>query len=99
LMTIFGDPRATSGQILYNGADLTRSAPYDIASHGIAQVPEGRRIFPNMTVEENMVIGSLPIGPDHVDEDRDYLFTLFPRLKERRNQRAGTLSGGEQQML
>lgn len=99
LMTIFGDPKASSGQILYRQTDLTTIAPHEIASHGIAQVPEGRRIFPNMTVEENIVIGSLPIGMDHVESDSADMFTLFPRLKERRNQRAGTLSGGEQQML
>ncbi len=99
LMTIFGDPKASSGQIIYNGINLTTIEPHNIAGYGIAQVPEGRRIFPNMTVEENIVIGSLPIGMDYVDTDKLDMFNLFPRLKERRNQRAGTLSGGEQQML
>lgn len=99
LMTIFGDPQASSGKIIYAGTDLTTIAPHEIASHGIAQVPEGRRIFPGMTVEENIVIGTLPIGMDHVEPDKQDMFNLFPRLKERRNQRAGTLSGGEQQML
>lgn len=99
LMTIFGTPKARTGQILYKGNDLLRLPPHKIASQGIAQVPEGRRIFPKMTVEENIMIGTLPIGDDHMDEDRQHMFELFPRLKERRNQRAGTLSGGEQQML
>ncbi len=99
LMTIFGTPRARTGQILYKGNNLLRLPPHKIASQGIAQVPEGRRIFPKMTVEENIMIGTLPIGEAHMDEDRQHMFELFPRLKERRNQRAGTLSGGEQQML
>lgn len=99
LMTIFGAPKAKSGQILYKGQDLTRLQAHQIAGNGIAQVPEGRRIFAKMTVEENIMIGALPIGDKHMDEDRATMFELFPRLKERRNQRAGTLSGGEQQML
>ena len=99
LMTIFGTPRARTGQILYKGQNLLRLPPHKIASQGIAQVPEGRRIFPKMTVEENILIGTLPIGDAHMEEDRQHMFELFPRLKERRNQRAGTLSGGEQQML
>lgn len=99
LMTIFGAPKAKSGQILYKGQDLTRLQAHQIAGKGIAQVPEGRRIFAKMTVEENIMIGALPIGDKHMDEDRVTMFELFPRLKERRNQRAGTLSGGEQQML
>ena len=99
LMTIFGTPRARTGQILYKGNNLLRLPPHKIATQGIAQVPEGRRIFPKMTVEENIMIGTLPIGDAHMDEDRQHMFDLFPRLKERRNQRAGTLSGGEQQML
>jgi len=99
LMTIFGTPRARTGQILYKGNNLLRLPPHKIATQGIAQVPEGRRIFPKMTVEENIMIGTLPIGDAHLDEDRQHMFELFPRLKERRNQRAGTLSGGEQQML
>uniref|UniRef100_UPI0031EA68CE ABC transporter ATP-binding protein n=1 Tax=Advenella faeciporci TaxID=797535 RepID=UPI0031EA68CE len=99
LMTIFGAPKAKSGQILYKGQDLTLLQAHQIAGKGIAQVPEGRRIFAKMTVEENIMIGALPIGDKYIDEDRATMFELFPRLKERRNQRAGTLSGGEQQML
>ncbi|MFA5704512.1 MAG: ABC transporter ATP-binding protein [Advenella sp.] len=99
LMTIFGAPKAKSGQILYKGQDLALLQAHQIAGKGIAQVPEGRRIFAKMTVEENIMIGALPIGDKYIDEDRATMFELFPRLKERRNQRAGTLSGGEQQML
>lgn len=99
LMTIFGAPKAKSGQILYKGQNLTLLQAHQIAGQGIAQVPEGRRIFAKMTVEENIMIGALPIGDKYIDEDRATMFDLFPRLKERRNQRAGTLSGGEQQML
>ncbi|MBP6019806.1 MAG: ABC transporter ATP-binding protein [Burkholderiaceae bacterium] len=99
LMTIFGAPKAASGSIVYKGTELTRLPAHDIARQGIAQVPEGRRIFGSMTVEENIMIGTLPVGPKHADADKLAMFELFPRLKERRNQRAGTLSGGEQQML
>lgn len=99
LMSIFGMPRIRSGEILYNGIDLAKLEPHQIARRGIAQVPEGRRIFPNMSVEENLLIGTLPIGMEHAEKDMSDMFALFPRLKERRNQRAGTLSGGEQQML
>lgn len=99
LMSIFGAPKAASGSIRYKGTELTRLPAHDIARQGIAQVPEGRRIFGGMTVEENIMIGTLPVGNEHADTDRQAMFDLFPRLKERRNQRAGTLSGGEQQML
>lgn len=99
LMTIFGAPKAASGSIVYKGTELTRLPAHDIARQGLAQVPEGRRIFGSMTVEENIMIGTLPVGTQHADTDKLAMFELFPRLKERRNQRAGTLSGGEQQML
>ncbi|AZL70855.1 MULTISPECIES: ABC transporter ATP-binding protein [Pseudomonas] len=99
LMSIFGQPRAASGQIIYRGTDITRKSSHYIASNGIAQSPEGRRVFPDMTVEENLMMGTIPIGDKHADEDMQRMFTLFPRLKERRNQRAMTMSGGEQQML
>ncbi len=99
LMSIFSSPKITQGEILYNGVDVAAIAPHHVARLGIAQVPEGRRIFPGMTVEENILIGTLPIGMQHAEEDKAEIFALFPRLKERRNQRAGTLSGGEQQML
>ncbi|MBA1190079.1 ABC transporter ATP-binding protein [Enterobacterales bacterium AW_CKDN230030176-1A_HGKHYDSX7] len=99
LMSIFGQPRAASGQILYEGTDITRKTPHYIASNGIAQSPEGRRVFPDMTVEENLMMGTIPIGDKHADADMQRMYALFPRLKERRTQRAMTMSGGEQQML
>jgi branched-chain amino acid transport system ATP-binding protein len=99
LMSIFGQPRATSGQILYQGQDITRKSTHFVASNGIAQSPEGRRVFPDMTVEENLLMGTIPVGMNHAEEDREQMFNLFPRLRERRNQRAMTMSGGEQQML
>ncbi|ATP49859.1 ABC transporter ATP-binding protein [Pseudomonas sp. TYF_15] len=99
LMSIFGQPRATSGQILYQGQDITRKSTHFVASNGIAQSPEGRRVFPDMTVEENLLMGTIPVGMSHAEEDREQMFNLFPRLRERRNQRAMTMSGGEQQML
>lgn len=99
LMSIFGQPRASSGHIVYRGTDITRKSSHYIASNGIAQSPEGRRVFPDMTVEENLMMGTIPIGDKHANEDMQRMFELFPRLKERRNQRAMTMSGGEQQML
>lgn len=99
LMSIFGQPRAASGQIIYRGTDITRKSSHYIASNGIAQSPEGRRVFPDMTVEENLMMGTIPIGDKYAAEDMQRMYELFPRLKERRNQRAMTMSGGEQQML
>ena len=99
LMSIFGQPRVRQGSIHFLGEDITQVASHQIAKRGLAQVPEGRHIFPAMTVEENLLMGTVPIGLEHVDADRQTMFALFPRLKERRNQRAGTMSGGEQQML
>ena len=99
LMSIFGQPRISSGEIIYRGEDISQKSAHYVASHGLAQSPEGRRIFPGMTVEENLLMGTIPIGMDHADEDMQRMFGLFPRLLERRNQRASTMSGGEQQML
>jgi branched-chain amino acid transport system ATP-binding protein len=99
LMTIFGQPRARKGKVQFAGQEITSLPSHRIARLGLAQVPEGRRIFPAMTVEENLIMGTVPLGMDHFDEDREEMFQLFPRLRERRNQRAGTMSGGEQQML
>lgn len=98
LMSIFGQPRAAAGQILYRGQDIRQKSAHYVASNGIAQSPEGRRVFPDMSVEENLLMGTIPIGMDHAEEDMQRMFELFPRLKERRNQRAMTMSGGEQQM-
>jgi branched-chain amino acid transport system ATP-binding protein len=99
MMTIFGKPQARDGQILYAGRDITRLPTHEIANLGIAQAPEGRRIFPRMTVRENLQMGAVVTGERHISEDMERVFTLFPRLKERLHQRGGTLSGGEQQML
>ncbi|MCR4266805.1 ABC transporter ATP-binding protein [Nitratireductor sp. ZSWI3] len=99
MMTICGDPRARTGQIVYDGKDITQMPTHEIVSHGIAQSPEGRRIFPRMTVLENLQMGAALVDPSLFDEDLAKVFKLFPRLKERIGQRGGTLSGGEQQML
>ncbi|MDX6751491.1 ABC transporter ATP-binding protein [Geminicoccaceae bacterium 1502E] len=99
LMTICGSPQASGGRIVFDGQEITRRAPYDIVNLGISQAPEGRRIFPRMTVLENLQMGAVPSGGRHFDEDVEQVFALFPRLKERLHQRGGTLSGGEQQML
>ena len=99
LMTICGNPRAASGRIVFEGREITRKPTYEIVHMGIAQSPEGRRIFPRMTVLENLQMGAITAGGDHFDEDLAQVFKLFPILEQRRSQRGGTLSGGEQQML
>ena len=99
MMTIFGSPRARSGKIIFDGRDITQMAPHDIARAGIAQSPEGRRIFARMSVYENLQMGASIKGAAHFNEDLERVFAIFPRLKERAQQRGGTLSGGEQQML
>ncbi len=99
LMTICGDPRADSGQIVFDGADITNLPTYEIVRRGVAQAPEGRRIFPFMSVLENLQIGAATTDPAHFEEDLKRVFELYPLLGERRHQRGGTLSGGEQQML
>lgn len=99
LMTICGNPQAAKGQIVFDGQDITRLRTHEIVRRGIAQSPEGRRIFPFMTVMENLQMGASITDPTYFDEDLERVFTLYPILKERRDQRGGTLSGGEQQML
>jgi branched-chain amino acid transport system ATP-binding protein len=99
MMTIFGSPRARTGKITFAGTDITEMPTHEIARMRIAQSPEGRRIFPRMTVKENLQMGASLDNLQHFDEDVEKMFTLFPRLKERIAQRGGTLSGGEQQML
>jgi branched-chain amino acid transport system ATP-binding protein len=99
LMTICGRPKPSAGTIAFEGEVLNGLEPYDIVTRGIAQAPEGRRIFPAMTVLENLQMGAVPTGGRYFDQDVPKVFTLFPRLKERQSQRGGTLSGGEQQML
>ncbi len=99
LMTICGNPRARSGSIKLEGEEITRMATHEIVQRGVAQVPEGRRIFPRMSVFENLQMGATIADPAHFQHDLDRVFAMFPRLAERREQRGGTLSGGEQQML
>ncbi|ORM51203.1 ABC transporter ATP-binding protein [Pantoea conspicua] len=99
LMSIFGQPRIASGEILYRGQPISQKSTHFIAANGIAQAPEGRRIFADMTVEENLQMGTIAIGNRYQKEDLARMYSLFPRLLERRRQRAMTLSGGEQQML
>ena len=99
MMTIFGAPRARAGTITFAGTDITQMPTHEIARMRIAQSPEGRRIFPRMTVMENLQMGASLDNLKYYDEDVEKVFTLFPRLKERIAQRGGTLSGGEQQML
>jgi branched-chain amino acid transport system ATP-binding protein len=99
MMTICGSPQARNGSVIFDGRDITRMPTHEIARLRIAQSPEGRRIFPRMTVYENLQMGASLDKLKHFNEDVEKIFTLFPRLKERQSQRGGTLSGGEQQML
>ncbi|WP_417769006.1 ABC transporter ATP-binding protein [Stappia sp.] len=99
MMTICGTPQARTGTVVYKGIDITRMPTHEIMRMDIAQSPEGRRIFPRMSVLENLQMGAAVVDPKHFAGDLEKVFTLFPRLKERREQRGGTLSGGEQQML
>ena len=99
MMTIFGKPQARTGTITFAGTDITKLPTHEIARLRIAQSPEGRRIFPRMTVMENLQMGASLDNLKYYNEDVEKVFTLFPRLKERIGQRGGTLSGGEQQML
>jgi branched-chain amino acid transport system ATP-binding protein len=99
MMTIFGNPRAREGAIVFDGHDITRLPTHEIARLRIAQAPEGRRIFSRMTVMENLQMGAIVSEETNFAADLDRIFTLFPRLKQRLHQRGGTLSGGEQQML
>ncbi len=101
MMTVCGSPRARTGSIRFEGEEISRLATHDIMHRGLAQSPEGRRIFPRMTVYENLQMGSI-LNAERVttfDSDAKRVFELFPILKTRANQRAGTMSGGEQQML
>ncbi|WP_248291314.1 ABC transporter ATP-binding protein [Neoroseomonas marina] len=98
LMTICGAPQAQKGRVLFEGRDITRMPTHEIMRLGLAQVPEGRRVFPRMSVMENLLMGAQVAGHDPKPL-LDQVFALFPRLEERQAQRGGTLSGGEQQML
>jgi len=99
LMTICGNPRAAEGRIVLEGRDITRLPTFEIVRLGVAQAPEGRRIFARMTVLENLQMGAITADPADFGQDLDRVFGWFPILKERTAQRGGTLSGGEQQML
>jgi branched-chain amino acid transport system ATP-binding protein len=101
MMTVCGEPRARSGQIVFDGRIITKLPTHDIMRLSIAQSPEGRRIFPRMTVYENLLMGALLAPEDGaaLQDDLALVFGLFPILKKREAQRGGTLSGGEQQML
>jgi branched-chain amino acid transport system ATP-binding protein len=99
MMTIFGNPRAREGRIVFAGEDITQRPTHDIARLHIAQSPEGRRIFPRMTVLENLQMGAAVNPGADFEQDLERVFLLFPRLAQRLTQRGGTLSGGEQQML
>ena len=99
LKTVSGLLRPKSGTIVFDGTDITQIQPHKLIPMGLAHVPEGRRIFQQMTVEENLEMGAFTQPKGGIAADLEQVFTLFPRLKERRRQIAGTLSGGEQQML
>ena len=100
LNTIIGLVKPTSGKVTLNGEDITGKDPKDIVSRGLVLIPEGRRIFPNLTVEENLILGTyIRKDKEEIAKDKEHCFKYFPRLKERLKQKGGTLSGGEQQML
>ncbi len=99
MMTICGKPQARAGRILFDGTDITAMPTHQIMHLGLAQAPEGRRIFGRMSVHENLLMGAEMVRMRNYEQTRELVFTLFPRLKERLTQRGGTLSGGEQQML
>ena len=99
MMTVCGNPRAREGKIEFAGRDITHLPTHEIAHLKLAQAPEGRRIFSRMTVLENLQMGALVADPAAFSGDLDRMLTLFPRLKQRIDQRGGTVSGGEQQML
>ncbi|MBI5121131.1 MAG: ABC transporter ATP-binding protein [Rhodospirillales bacterium] len=99
LLTLCANPRASSGSIRFQGEDISQLPTFEIVRKGIAIAPEGRRIFARMTVFENLKMGAVTADPNCFDDDLAKVLELFPRLKERLDQRGGTLSGGEQQML
>lgn len=99
LMTLCGKPRASSGKILFEGSDITQCSTHEIMRRGIAISPEGRRVFPSLTVLENLQMGAFFASKTEIEAGIEHVFKLFPRLLERIVQRAGTMSGGEQQML
>ncbi|MBZ0226131.1 MAG: ABC transporter ATP-binding protein [Comamonas sp.] len=99
LMTICGTPRASGGKVILEGQDITQLPTHEIMRKGLAISPEGRRVFPQLTVVENLKMGGFFQGKEASEKGVAHVFELFPRLKDRASQRAGTMSGGEQQML
>jgi branched-chain amino acid transport system ATP-binding protein len=99
LMTVCGTPKASAGRVIFEGQDITGESTHVIMRRGIAISPEGRRVFPDLTVSENLKMGGFFLGKDEIHASLEHVYGLFPRLRERANQRAGTMSGGEQQML
>lgn len=99
LMTVCGSPRATSGSVVFEGQNITDLPTHVIMRNGIALSPEGRRVFPDLSVAENLKMGGFFLSKAEVAAGEEHVYELFPRLKERMHQRAGTMSGGEQQML
>lgn len=100
LRTVSGLLKARSGEVLYDGRNVTNAPPHELVRLGLAHVPEGRMVFANLTVLENLRMGAYLVrDKDAIQREQDYVYSIFPRLKEREKQLAGTLSGGEQQML
>ena len=99
LKTILGDVRASSGEVVFHGERVTSLPTHRRVAAGISYSPEGRRIFPNLSTRENLIAGAQGVPTDELDDQLDTVYEVFPLLRERRDQRAGSLSGGEQQML
>ena len=99
LMTVCGNPRASSGSVWFEGESITNLASHLIMRKGIAISPEGRRVFPDLTVAENLKMGGFFLEKAEIEAGMEHVFNLFPRLRERASQRSGLMSGGEQQML
>jgi len=99
MMTVCGTPRASAGKVTFEGEDITRTPTHEIIRKGMAISPEGRRVFPSLTVLENLQMGGFFASQHEIDAGIEHVFKLFPRLNQRAKQRAGTMSGGEQQML
>ncbi len=99
MMTVCGEPQASKGAIYYENREITLESSHMIMRSGISVVPEGRRIFSALTVEENLKMGAFFAEREQIEQDLEEIYTIFPRLRERQSQRGGTLSGGEQQML
>ena len=99
LMTVCGNPRASSGSVWFEGENITNLPPHLIMRKGIAISPEGRRVFPDLTVAENLKMGGFFLDKAEIESGMEHVFGLFPRLRERASQRSGLMSGGEQQML